>query len=159
MRNVNNFENGFKVSGMNYAEFQEKIFHFNTLILRAYSRISDSIHQDDLKGLDEKLSAIKDLEKDRYEFLKQFNFVENNENIGVKKKLENMIWHIKTNKEVLGDGRTLNDVLEALENMVNEKVLIAPVDDVILQCHQFTKQLGVVSSVLKEVRKSNMKEI
>ncbi|HHT7203786.1 TPA: hypothetical protein ACTZ5Q_005836 [Bacillus cereus] len=76
MRNVNDFENGFKVSGMNYIEFQEKVFHYNTLILRAYSRISDSIHQDDLKGLDEKLSAIKDLEKDRYEFLKQFNFVE-----------------------------------------------------------------------------------
>lgn len=73
-------------------------------------------------------------------------------------KLRNVIYHIKTNRFVLGDERTLNDVLEALENMVNEKVLIAPVDDVMLQSHQFTKQLGVVTSVLKEVRKSNMKE-
>ncbi|MCR2013464.1 hypothetical protein NSB31_27740 [Bacillus cereus] len=60
---------------------------------------------------------------------------------------------------VLGDKRTLNDVLVALENMVEEKVIVAPVDDVILQSHQFTKQLGVVTSVLKEVRKSNIKEI
>ena len=76
MRNVNDFENGFKVSGMDYVEFQEKVFHFKTLILRAYSRIGDSIHQGDLKGLDGRLSAIKDLERDRFEFLKQFNFVE-----------------------------------------------------------------------------------
>ncbi|HFJ9417123.1 TPA: hypothetical protein ACGW7C_004687 [Bacillus paranthracis] len=77
----------------------------------------------------------------------------------VKNKLENNIWHIKTNRVVLGDKRTLNDVLVALENMVEEKVIVAPVDDVILQSHQFTKQLGAVTSVLKEVRKSNIKEI
>ncbi|WP_237656539.1 hypothetical protein, partial [Bacillus thuringiensis] len=80
-------------------------------------------------------------------------------NMEVKNKLENIIWHIKTNRVVLGDKRTLNDVLVALENMVEEKVIVAPVDDVILQSHQFTKQLGVVTSVLKEVRKSNIKEI
>ncbi|MEG7950536.1 hypothetical protein J0795_29550 [Bacillus paranthracis] len=28
-----------------------------------------------------------------------------------KNKLENIIWHIKTNRVVLGDKRTLNDVL------------------------------------------------
>ncbi|ACK98567.1 hypothetical protein P9Y62_27895 [Bacillus thuringiensis] len=37
-----------------------------------------------------------------------------------KNKLENIIWHIKTNRLVLGDERTLNDVLKALENMVEE---------------------------------------
>ncbi|MBT0793295.1 hypothetical protein KHU47_28415 [Bacillus cereus] len=51
------------------------------------------------------------------------------------------------------------EVKNKLENMVEEKVIVAPVDDVILQSHQFTKQLGVVTSVLKEVRKSNIKEI
>ncbi|WP_281259855.1 hypothetical protein [Bacillus fungorum] len=37
-----------------------------------------------------------------------------------KDKLENIIWHIKTNRLVLGEERTLNDVLKALENMVEE---------------------------------------
>lgn len=38
-----------------------------------------------------------------------------------KKKLENIIWHIKMNRTILGDETTLNHVLEALENMVKEQ--------------------------------------
>ncbi|MGR5969536.1 hypothetical protein ACT7C1_21295 [Bacillus paranthracis] len=33
----------------------------------------------------------------------------------VKNKLENVIWHIETNRLVLGDEKTLNHVLEALK--------------------------------------------
>ncbi|MGR5991601.1 hypothetical protein ACT7C6_23980 [Bacillus paranthracis] len=39
----------------------------------------------------------------------------------VKNKLENVIWHIETNRLVLGDEKTLNHVLEALKNMVQEQ--------------------------------------
>ncbi|ONG97487.1 hypothetical protein BKK39_12610 [Bacillus cereus] len=49
--------------------------------------------------------------------------------------------------------------INPLENMVKEKVIVCPIDDVMLQSNQFTKQLGVVTSVLKEVRKFNTKEI
>ncbi|WP_255288338.1 hypothetical protein [Bacillus thuringiensis] len=38
-----------------------------------------------------------------------------------KKKLENIIWHIKMNRAILGDEITLNHVLETLENMVKEQ--------------------------------------
>lgn len=33
-------------------------------------------------------------------------------------QLKNIIWHIETNREVLGDKRTLDDVLKSLKNMV-----------------------------------------
>lgn len=45
------------------------------------------------------------------------------------------------------------EVKNKLENMVEKKIIVAPIDDVMLQSHQFTKQLGVVTSVLKEFRK------
>lgn len=51
------------------------------------------------------------------------------------------------------------EVKNKFENMVEKKIIVAPVDDVMLQSHQFTKQLGVVTSELKEFRKSNIKEI
>ncbi|MGN4898074.1 hypothetical protein VSY18_29830 (plasmid) [Bacillus albus] len=72
MLNAIDFENGLKESGMDYVGFQEKVFHLNTLILRAYSRISDSKNQQDLE---ERLNKIKELEKERLEFLKKFKFV------------------------------------------------------------------------------------
>lgn len=33
-----------------------------------------------------------------------------------KKALENILWHIETNRTVLGDKRTLDDVLRSLRN-------------------------------------------
>lgn len=33
-----------------------------------------------------------------------------------KRKLDNILWHIETNRKVLGDKRTLDDVLRALKN-------------------------------------------
>ena len=37
-----------------------------------------------------------------------------------ERKLDNVIWHIETNREVLGDKRTLDDVLQALKNWTEE---------------------------------------
>lgn len=37
-----------------------------------------------------------------------------------KKKIENIVWHIETNREVLGDKRTLDDVLLSLKNILSE---------------------------------------
>lgn len=34
-----------------------------------------------------------------------------------KRGLNNIIWHIETNREVLGDTRTLDDVFQSLRNM------------------------------------------
>lgn len=39
----------------------------------------------------------------------------------IKEQLENIIWHIETNRETIGDKRTLDDVLISLKNMVNEQ--------------------------------------
>lgn len=38
----------------------------------------------------------------------------------VNTKLENIIWHINTNRQVLGDARTLDDVLTALKRIVGK---------------------------------------
>lgn len=38
----------------------------------------------------------------------------------IKRKLENIVWHIETNREVLGDTRILNDVMIALKRMVEK---------------------------------------
>ncbi|MDF2804877.1 MAG: hypothetical protein K0S61_4782 [Anaerocolumna sp.] len=47
--------------------------------------------------------------------------------MGTKKKLDNIIWHIETNREVLSDERTLDDALKSLKNwskeLINESVL------------------------------------
>ncbi|WP_179877164.1 hypothetical protein [Bacillus thuringiensis] len=40
--------------------------------------------------------------------------------MNVKKQLENVVWHIETNRRVLGDQKTLDDVLTALKRMVSE---------------------------------------
>ncbi|PGA19336.1 hypothetical protein COL80_27770 [Bacillus thuringiensis] len=40
--------------------------------------------------------------------------------MNVKKQLENVVWHIETNRKVLGDKNTLDDVLVALKRMVSE---------------------------------------
>lgn len=37
-----------------------------------------------------------------------------------KRQIENIIWHIETNREVLGDKRTLDDVLKALKNCTEQ---------------------------------------
>lgn len=37
--------------------------------------------------------------------------------MGFETQIENMIWHIETNRGVSGDTRVLNDVLRALKNM------------------------------------------
>lgn len=38
----------------------------------------------------------------------------------VKKQIENIIWHIETNRKVIGDNRTLNDAYQALKNLYKE---------------------------------------
>lgn len=38
----------------------------------------------------------------------------------IKRKLENIVWHIETNREILGDKRTLDDVWNALKIMVDK---------------------------------------
>ena len=42
-------------------------------------------------------------------------------NMELKDKLENVIWHIETNRAVLGDKKTLDDVLSSLKNMVKSE--------------------------------------
>ncbi|WP_035790240.1 hypothetical protein [Clostridium beijerinckii] len=37
-----------------------------------------------------------------------------------ERKLDNVIWHIETNRQVLGDKRTLDDVFQALKNWTEE---------------------------------------
>ena len=38
----------------------------------------------------------------------------------IKKQLENIIWHIETNRNVIGDTKTLDDVSQALKNLSKE---------------------------------------
>lgn len=41
--------------------------------------------------------------------------------MNMKKQLENVVWHIETNRKVLGDEKTLDDVLIALKRMVRDE--------------------------------------
>ncbi|WP_264170102.1 hypothetical protein [Clostridium estertheticum] len=38
----------------------------------------------------------------------------------IKTQLENIIWHIETNRKVLGDKETLDNVLKSLKNCTKE---------------------------------------
>lgn len=40
-----------------------------------------------------------------------------------KKQISNIIWHIETNRGVLGDTETLNDVLKSLKNALHEIIM------------------------------------
>lgn len=38
----------------------------------------------------------------------------------IKRQIDNIIWHINTNRKILGDKVTLDDVLKSLEGMSKE---------------------------------------
>ncbi|WP_257147307.1 hypothetical protein [Bacillus thuringiensis] len=40
--------------------------------------------------------------------------------MNIKVKIENIIWHINTNRKILGDTRTLEDVLIALQRIAQD---------------------------------------
>lgn len=40
--------------------------------------------------------------------------------MGIEKQIENIIWHIETNREVLSDKKTLDDVLKSLKSWLKE---------------------------------------
>ncbi|MED3538281.1 hypothetical protein ABEX53_17275 [Bacillus toyonensis] len=40
--------------------------------------------------------------------------------MNMKTKIENIIWHINTNRKILGDTRTLEDVLIALQRIAED---------------------------------------
>ncbi len=37
-----------------------------------------------------------------------------------KKQIENIVWHIETNRRVAGDKQVLDDVLKSLKNLLKE---------------------------------------
>ena len=37
-----------------------------------------------------------------------------------KREIENIVWHIETNRKVLGDKRILDEVLKSLKNTIVE---------------------------------------
>ncbi|HHX7186607.1 TPA: hypothetical protein ACVG9G_000417 [Bacillus thuringiensis] len=40
--------------------------------------------------------------------------------MNIKVQLQNIIWHINTNRKILGDTRTLEDVLIALQRIADD---------------------------------------
>ncbi|MED0946206.1 hypothetical protein [Bacillus mycoides] len=41
--------------------------------------------------------------------------------MNIKTQLENIVWHIQTNRDVIGDKQTLDDVLISLKRMVRDE--------------------------------------
>lgn len=46
-----------------------------------------------------------------------------------KKQIENIVWHIETNRRVAGDKQVLDDVLKSLKNFSKETAQEVPVQD------------------------------
>ncbi|WP_195954681.1 hypothetical protein [Clostridium tertium] len=46
-----------------------------------------------------------------------------------KKQIENIVWHIETNRRVAGDKQVLDDVLKSLKNFLKETAQEVPVQD------------------------------
>lgn len=46
-----------------------------------------------------------------------------------KKQIENIVWHIETNRRVAGDKRVLDDVLKSLKNFLKETAQEVPVQE------------------------------
>ncbi|MBS5886542.1 hypothetical protein [Clostridium sp.] len=46
-----------------------------------------------------------------------------------KKQIENIVWHIETNRRVAGDKQVLDDVLKSLKNLLKETAQEVPVQE------------------------------
>lgn len=46
-----------------------------------------------------------------------------------KKQIENIVWHIETNRRVAGDKQVLDDVLKSLKNFSKETAQEVPVQE------------------------------
>lgn len=46
-----------------------------------------------------------------------------------RKQIENIVWHIETNRRVAGDKRVLDDVLKSLKNFLKETAQEVPVQE------------------------------
>lgn len=46
-----------------------------------------------------------------------------------KKQIENIVWHIETNRRVAGDKQVLDDVLKSLKNFLKETAPEVPVQE------------------------------
>lgn len=59
-----------------------------------------------------------------------------------KKQIENIVWHIETNRIVAGDKRVLDDVLKSLKNFLKETAQEVPVQE------QFLNKISKSSKTL-----------
>ncbi|WP_111931615.1 hypothetical protein [Clostridium tertium] len=64
-----------------------------------------------------------------------------------KKQIENIVWHIETNRRVAGDKQVLDDVLKSLKNFLKETAPEVPVQEQLLEIKIDGKTIA--SSILK----------
>lgn len=50
-----------------------------------------------------------------------------------KKQIENIVWHIETNRRVAGDKQVLDDVLKSLKNFLKETAPEVPVQEQLIK--------------------------
>ena len=68
-----------------------------------------------------------------------------------KKQIENIVWHIETNRRVAGDKRVLDDVLKSLKNFLKETAQEVPVQEQLVK--------NIVRKELFEIEKKRYKEL
>lgn len=65
-----------------------------------------------------------------------------------KKQIENIVWHIETNRRVEGDKQVLDDVLKSLKNLLKETAPEVPVQEQLQG--SITTQVGNTREVISK---------
>jgi hypothetical protein len=75
-----------------------------------------------------------------------------------KKQIENIVWHIETNRRVAGDKQVLDDVLKSLKNLLKETAPEVPVQEQYITLKIDGSEIGKVAlNQIREMqRKSNV---
>lgn len=60
-----------------------------------------------------------------------------------RKQIENIVWHIETNRRVAGDKQVLDDVLKSLKNFLKETAQEVPVQEQLKTLEFINKEFDI----------------
>lgn len=60
-----------------------------------------------------------------------------------RKQIENIVWHIETNRSVAGDKQVLDDVLKSLKNFLKETAQEVPVQEQLATLEVLNNELNI----------------
>lgn len=77
-----------------------------------------------------------------------------------KKQIENIVWHIETNRIVAGDKRVLDDVLKSLKNFLKETAQEVPVQEQSIKdiLSEVSTLLITASSITRKALENNFND-